>query len=420
MINFSSLLEKSNESDQYDIILLQGIGKDRSDLFLRPPNLFYCTVIAYTIIASMLLSSILGSIVYKLIIPRPKSQTAYIIGYGVMVPFLLYLPFLSMDYFDIRQKHLRSFFVTIVVYWLFRTIEAIHGFTPPGSKVNLISYLAYFCTISEIKYQPETNNTVPATMRNILRKILRLLVLFLGVGLYSSILYHFDFLPFGVNVQPNSLDHTVFDMLSYRHMLNNYCGALLLQGYLQLLGVVTDLITNLVFQVETIEAMKNAMFEARSPSDFWGRKWNIVIHNMLKRAVFKPVREHYSKMMAMICTFLASGLFHEWILAVTFTINRNEKDENGYCDHCYYPNTYGKHLMFFLWNGMLIGIEIIVVKRFPLFHYLGKTLPPLLRSFMVLMTALPVGHLFLGDLIIAKFFHHSQIIFPTLLIKTSQ
>mmetsp|Transcript_57183 Transcript_57183/g.85158 ORF Transcript_57183/g.85158 Transcript_57183/m.85158 type:complete len:87 (-) Transcript_57183:1132-1392(-) len=30
------------------------------------------------------------------------------------------------------------------------------------------------------------------------------------------------------------------------------------------------------------DTMKSAIFGSTSPSDFWGRKWNLVIHNVLK------------------------------------------------------------------------------------------------------------------------------------------
>jgi len=122
-------------------------------------------------------------------------------------------------------------------------------------------------------------------------------------------------------------------------------------------------------------------------------------------------------MAGVMCTFLASGLFHEWVLAVTFFIIDNDKDDDGHCSQCYYPETYGKHFMFFLWNGFVIGIEFIVLNHFPFFHSVGKTLPSILRTFMILMVSLPVAHWFFGDIAKAGFFHDCQIVFPTIVVK---
>ena len=119
----------------------------------------------------------------------------------------------------------------------------------------------------------------------------------------------------------------------------------------------------------------------------------------------------------MMCTFLASGLFHEWILTVTFFIHSSDKNANGYCSSCFYPNTYGKNLMFFLWNGILMFLEFTIGKRFVAFHRLAKILPPLVITFFVLMFALPVAHWFHGDMVKSKLFHHMQLCLPTFVIK---
>ena len=119
----------------------------------------------------------------------------------------------------------------------------------------------------------------------------------------------------------------------------------------------------------------------------------------------------------MMCTFLASGLFHEWILHVMFYIHSSDKDANGHCSSCFYPNMYGKNLMFFLWNGILMFLEFTIGKRFSIFQRIGKSLPPVAVTFFVLMFAMPVTHWFFGDYVKSNLFHDSQLCFPTFLIK---
>jgi hypothetical protein len=67
--------------------------------------------------------------------------------------------------------------------------------------------------------------------------------------------------------------------------------------------------------VQLVPFMLNPIFESSSPSDFWGRRWNLVVHGILKRGVYKPVRSKHSRRVASIATFIASGLFHEWLLS---------------------------------------------------------------------------------------------------------
>ena len=47
-------------------------------------------------------------------------------------------------------------------------------------------------------------------------------------------------------------------------------------------GVALSAMDGVLCQVDTTDIMKNAIFDSRSPADFWGRKWNLVVHGALK------------------------------------------------------------------------------------------------------------------------------------------
>ena len=57
---------------------------------------------------------------------------------------------------------------------------------------------------------------------------------------------------------------------------------MLTQGHLQFFSILGGLIANIAFQVEVEGRMKNAMLECRSPSDFWGKKWNPIVQKTVK------------------------------------------------------------------------------------------------------------------------------------------
>ena len=133
------------------------------------------------------------------------------------------------------------------------------------------------------------------------------------------------------------------------------------------------------------------------------------------RGIFRPTRLYFSSTVAAVCTFIASGLFHEWLISIIFFVHESDKDENGNCESCYKP-AYGRQIMFFLWFGILLNIEYFVVKYFPKIHHFLQKLPRLVIVILVLMTGVPIGHWFFGDMVKGKYFHQCQISLPIVVL----
>ena len=93
-----------------------------------------------------------------------------------------------------------------------------------------------------------------------------------------------------------------------------FCTAVLFQSYLTTYCEGLLLIWTAAFGYQVDPVMKNPLFESKSPLDFWSKRWNLLIHKVLKGGVYKPVRKHSSAITAMIASFVASGIFHEWLL----------------------------------------------------------------------------------------------------------
>jgi hypothetical protein len=159
--------------------------------------------------------------------------------------------------------------------------------------------------------------------------------------------------------------------------------------------------------------MKNPLFESTSPSDFWGRRWNLLVHGVLKGGVFKPVRKYYSKTVAVVAVFLASGAFHEWLLNTLFAPLPHQLDESGNCPDCFSP-TYGAAMVFFIWQAILVAAEMMV-GRTPLVTRLAKCLPLPVRTAMVIGLGLPLAHFFSGPYVRSDYFHHGQPALPMIL-----
>ena len=163
------------------------------------------------------------------------------------------------------------------------------------------------------------------------------------------------------------------------------------------LGV--SLIYNIFYGYETIEVVHNPMLKSNSPSDFWGRRWNVLVHNGLKNGIYKPARInfHLPPLFAVLATFIASGIIHEYVNVVLFQ---------------HIGNLFKwKNMIFFGWNGLLIGAEY-TIGHWTVVQWLSKHLPQSIKTSMVILSALPLAHLFIGDWIEAGYFDHVSVCLP--------
>lgn len=85
-----------------------------------------------------------------------------------------------------------------------------------------------------------------------------------------------------------------------------------------LVDFVFGICSGVVFIVLDVELQppSDEPFFATSLQDFWGRRWNLMITNLLRHTVYKPIRSclgssWWAPVPAMFVTFLVSGLMHE-------------------------------------------------------------------------------------------------------------
>ena len=164
--------------------------------------------------------------------------------------------------------------------------------------------------------------------------------------------------------------------------------------------------------------MRNPLTESTSPTDFWGRRWNVLIHSVLKGGVYKPIRKYHSRTVAIIGTFLASGLFHEWLIYTTFIPSSDQLDEDGNCPNCYRP-VYGVTTIFFLWQAMLVAYEIALKVSFgndsKLLQSIARQVPRSVRTALVIAMGIPPALYFCEPYARSDFFIHGQPCMPMIL-----
>ena len=367
------------------------------------PMLIIFWVQVLTIVALVgCFACIMWAITYYLVIPNRGTPVSYLIGFGVVIPLMTMYPFWLLQALSVRNKLVR--FCASAMYpvtTIFHTIEAMFGFSPNNVEESFSHYALYNACILELQYEIDPKTDKKRPVRSTGKYILHLLMAFgkciIFNGIYMSIftpkmeIYETD----ANGNEPGFNPHHLLDFNLFR---NNMISGLFFQLTLSTFTIALSVLASTLFGVKTEDAMKNPLFESTSASDFWGNRWNMVIHGALKRGVFKPVYKFTSKTCAVLATFLASGLFHEYLLLVVFAAEENANIAMG------------KNTAFMVWNAGVIMIEYFVAEMF-LFQWMKKTLPKPILTLLILSTALPIAHWFIHPYSKTGFFDDLMIAF---------
>ena len=108
-----------------------------------------------------------------------------------------------------------------------------------------------------------------------------------------------------------------------------------------------------------------------------------------------------------MATFVASGCLHEYVLAVMALrggVPNNPKGEP------FTPN-YGKQWIFFAWNGAVLLAEH-ALQGTAVIRFLQNNFPKPVRTALVLLTVIPVAHLFTDEYVHNCFYSDISMGFP--------
>ena len=121
-------------------------------------------------------------------------------------------------------------------------------------------------------------------------------------------------------------------------------------------------------------------------------------------SVYKPLRKNgYSKLIAVLGTFVVSGLLHEYTIAIT-TLKGGD-----------YKPKFFFQTSFFVWNGIMLVLEdmLLSIQQVQAF---GRFLPRPIKTLLVILTSLPVSHWFLNEFVANDIFQDFTVGYP-LLVK---
>jgi alginate O-acetyltransferase complex protein AlgI len=110
-------------------------------------------------------------------------------------------------------------------------------------------------------------------------------------------------------------------------------------------GILTVLAGLWRFAGVDARPLHRAPLQARSLTEFWGRRWNLAFSEMTAQAVYRPLRRVAGEPAAVLASFALSGLLHEAAISVPVRAG------------------YGGPLAYFLLHGCLTLIERAGVRR---------------------------------------------------------
>ena len=246
---------------------------------LAPKLQFWIDLVLLLVIQTIFMCSF-AAMIYRFIVPHRSSVGAFMLGYGVIIPLAMLLPYEILEYFHIANRTLKMSVCTVANVVVFRCIEAMHGTSPDCVETSMGHYMTYYSSLPEFVWDTKTNRRVKIKAKRLLTNIWRLIVHFVAVSLVLSYLLAYDFKPFQSDVVLNDF-HLTPELLYPGQLANNY-----------LAGVLTFFTLSVGFNLVafaqnaqgflTQDVFRNPLFSSHCPTDFWGRKWNLIIHRQLK------------------------------------------------------------------------------------------------------------------------------------------
>jgi hypothetical protein len=345
------------------------------DYGLYPPSVSFWNQLILLLLIQTAMQCLFSIFIYFLIVRQRGTVLSYFVGYFLVLPAGLYFPFCVIDYLDLVNTTIQYFTVPMAIVIMFRVFEAMYGTSPETVETSLGTYIVYFSSIIHFEWDAKTCCRRRITWAELTTNSCKVLLHFHIVSLLLSIAMHVDYQPFSSNTPLDEFSLSL-DLLSPSHLANNYFMACLTFFFLSLTFELAALGEQLKgFYTKPI--FNYPLWTSRSPREFWGRNWNLVIHRTLKHGTYLPARKFVSSSTATFLTFLASGVLHDYCWTVIF-----------------YKSTWTprplKVTAFFVWCGLTLMAPINLDE-------FVKNLPTPIVSTLVVLTVLPVAHWFSGD-----------------------
>lgn len=295
-----------------------------------------------------------------------------------IIGLLPLIPFVVLHLYGPLASVVTNFVMSIVVvFGFFRLLELACRTGPKGFDSSLKRFVLYVACPPELAFDGEgcIQQGQPGLWKDVLLNLIchiSLMVLVISVARPSAFN---PWIPDGTT--PSAMPMLGFPVslpaLHLQAMFVYTCLSIPLQFFRLLCAAVG---------FEARDPMRHPLFLSTSVRDFWGRRWNLLIHRMMHRSFFKPLAASLGPRAGAVGAFLASALFHEYMWLVC---NWHETDY-----------TFGGPLKFFGVQFVLLTTESLLKQT-----YVGTvfaSLPAPVLTILTTLLILPFGPYFLQDL----------------------
>ena len=272
-------------------------------------------------------------IIYYGIVQRRGTTEAYLLGWGIIIPLSLYLPFYLLEAWEMHNRVVNLGLSTVMSVIFFRCIEAMYGTTSPSFVANNLSnYVAYYSSIVPFVWDPTTKSRQSIPRSKLPGLFLEIAGAFLGVSLLLSVLKHYDYRPFPSSVPLDHIEWT-WEIFSPNHLANSYLHAWLIYGTLKT-GLELTAFNENIKGYDTYRLFDQPFLKSQTPTEFWTKRWNMLIRPLLKvrslgfvihtlpvcsvscqptpswlfqHGIFRPLREYINPSIALFITFVGTS-----------------------------------------------------------------------------------------------------------------
>lgn len=269
--DFRTIDEHSLFSFEVPSALLVGRADDETKTVcaLIPPDFPFYYEFIMAVLLQSIFNAILGVFVFKIVIePQQRNKTiqnndkeargdnfkggdknfvpsgtAVLFALGIAMPWVIMAPIYFIRALQIKNCALIMTFLATPIVNTLRLTEALFGFAPSSSKTSLWNYVMYFSCLFGMEFDQGAPKGVSRTYFK--RRLSQLGRDYLIVMAVICVLkpYNFEFFDTSTNV--DSLEHTLQEMISWKHLLNNFLVAFLLSASLSQSTIGVGLVYNI-------------------------------------------------------------------------------------------------------------------------------------------------------------------------------
>lgn len=301
---------------------------------------------------------------------------------AALLPIFPMLPFLVLEVHGQMRSKMAHFTLSFFgVMASLRWFELLCGTGPQGFDRSFKNFIVYFASPAEVLFDDE--GRFKSSKKGLLGELVLRIAVHMMVGtIVLSLGNATAFVPF--------LEPGTDPMKLPWFGLPTALPALYLQTTFVYCMLATAMLMHrlplALVGVDTVDSMQAPLLLSTTIREFWGRRWNLVVHRLMKRSFFTPFakRGPASRHLGGLFAFIMSGLFHEYMwLAVNWT------------NTCHYSP--GLPTLFFLIQFLLCAMEAILART-----ALGRCVAEIPRPLLTVATTLailPMGPLFLHGLL---------------------